>query len=808
MTANAILTILTLSPAAHAWWYADGTEATETLSEDTTIDETLTYVGDDTTLSSTDDGTYTLETESTPSLSDCQDLDWLNDRATTSQQSACVSVLASAAQADIDDADQRGELRTGTRVFEDASGNPSEVTVVRGSVMEEWEHRASYYDPTAQDLTEQGYESDGDWIDSCEEYGYQRFYDYSMFQQASRTVDDRYRAISDAAFDSAYIGLGAIGIEGELGYDFETRDGQVYSEDQFGPGPWSASSSDPSVQVRPKNTFFNLTDDEIDAIELLDPTMAATLRTGREYWRTTDQAMSSRSAVPTSGAVTIENRWHFHDVQSARLGASSSDAMLDYYREKRQAFAKVVQQRRRMLADGVNPLDIGDWVYQQNLDETISGYDAELYNLLLEAQSKGCLDIHTTATERENGTWDFHACDWAPRDFHDEVVVQAESLKNAAVEECVAVADFTALNTNGGYDWYDTNGTLTSEADPRHNVDDFKTYLERKQVSQENYVKHAVQSYNVQQKGIPWNSYQWSGGDTYGNTDYFAASWNAGVGWHLFNTAGGQVCDVNPWFKATGDFNAHVFSHKAEILEAVVDFHVRRDRRIVDFEVLGYDLITESWENQGYSTDRRIDYTYTYDKTWQEQREFARGDASFVVWVIPFTVSGGVSGRVGVNYGMQAKLTEQAKEVTDSSGNIVATDCYDLVGELGVYARPYAALDGQASMGVGVPGFSGGVYGRLTLLEVSVPGRVTATARSNWDASDIEIGVKATCDLEVESLSGEVGLYADIFFIRHEHELYRWRGLKYSTPLFETDHSIELQVWGGVCTLPGVDCSG
>ncbi len=811
MSPTALVTLLTLSTPAHAQWYADDEASGEswTLAEEYSAEETYTLAQEETaSLTTVEERTYTVHSSGSPELSDCQDLDWLNRSASEEQQRECVDLLAGEAQKQIDEADARGELRHSTRVFEDASGNPVEVEVVRGSAMDEWENRLSYYDPSAQDQTEQGYENNGDWIDSCEEYAFQRFYDYSQFQANSRTVDDRYRAIVDSAYDPGYIGAGAIGIEGELGYDFETRDGTVYSEDQFGPGSWNVSSADPAVLVRAKNTFFDLTDDEIDAIEQIDPAMATVLREGREYWRTQDQAMGSQQSVPTTGAVTIENRWQFHEVQNTRLSAQSSDAMMDFYRGKRKAFAEVVAHRRMLLEDGVNRLDIGDWQYEMNLDETVSGYDMELYNLLVEAQQWGCLDIHTSEDDRAHGTYDFHACDWAPQDFHDEVVVQAESLKREAQAECEAVADFTDLQNTGGYEWYDSTGTLNRESDPRVDVPSFRTYLDRIQVSQENYIEHAVSTYDVASQGIPWNSYQWTGGDTYGNPANFAASWNAGVGWHIFNTAGGQICDVNPWFKATGDFNAHLFNHKEEILEAVVDFHVRKDRRIVDFEVLSYDLIQESWENQGYAKERRIDYTYTYDKTWQTKQTFATGTTSFTIWVIPFTLQGGISGRLGVNYGMQAKLKEVAKEITDSSGNVVATDCYDLKGDLGVYARPFAALDGEASVGVGVPGFSAGMYGELVLMQVSVPGRVTATAQSNWDFSDLELGVQAKADLEIESLSGEMGLYADIFFVRHEHELYRWRGLRYTTPIFETDHSIDLKVWGGVCTLPGVDCAG
>ena len=67
-----LLVLMTISTTAMASWYDSSTE--------------VSYAGD------VIEGD-TIVTSSGPSLADCQDLDWLNDTATTAEQADCVDLL-------------------------------------------------------------------------------------------------------------------------------------------------------------------------------------------------------------------------------------------------------------------------------------------------------------------------------------------------------------------------------------------------------------------------------------------------------------------------------------------------------------------------------------------------------------------------------------------------------------------------------------------------------------------------------------------------------------------------------------------
>ncbi|MEL6342225.1 MAG: hypothetical protein AAFV53_03780 [Myxococcota bacterium] len=796
-----LFALLLSSTFAHAQWYGDGliesTDSDASILDTSILDGTILAgdVLDGDALA--EDETLTLSAWVEPSMEDCQDLDWLNVQEDKTQR-FCRELLVSRSEDMIAEAEANGMLRYGERAFDNSGGVPVVYETARGSILEEWEHRASYRDTTEVEYTEQGWESNGDRIDSCEEYAYQRFYDYSLFEAASRNADDRYDQIAQLAFDPFYVGAGAMGVEGATGRGFSTMDGHRFSDDQFGPGPWQ---SDPYVSgrmIRPKNTFFDLNDTELAAIDAIDASMAARLRDGRRYWRTYDWGTGVFTA-PAPGAGHIENRWMFHARQSVNL---SDPARSTFFKQKRDHFARIVAERRAMEAAGADPSRRGDWIYVSDVGERLSALDGELYNLLLEAEAMGCLRIASTdPADLDAGHYDYNACDWAPEDFHDEIVATAEQKKQVALDACRSSANFQDLASYGGYEYYDASGALHSEGDPRTDVLAFRTYLERMKESDENRIAAATAAYNPKKDGVPWYSRKYEAGDSYGADKLFSAEWNAGIGWHLFDIAGGEVCDINPWFKANANASAHLFAQKIPIIDALVHLHARKDIRKVDFAIFGGDLINESWESKGHATAQRLNYHYAYNKNWGVSQDFVRADFAFTIWIIPVTINGALTGKVGVDYGMNAQLSEKQKLVGSQ------TVCYELYGEVAATARPYVGVEGRVAMGVGVPGLGFGAYGRLNIVTVALPSRLAVSATSTLDLANPTITISGKSSLDIDTLNGEVGGYVE-FGVRHEAELFRWRGYEIDVPVFDEKYSTDVQLWGGICTLPGVDCAG
>src|SRR6185436_13412817 len=87
---------------------------------------------------------------------------------------------------------------------------------------------------------------------------------------------------------------------------------------------------------------------------------------------------------------------------------------------------------------------------------------------------------------------------------------------------------------------------------------------------------------------------------------------------------------------------------------------------------------------------------------------------------------------------------------------------------------PGSSVDATLSAGVGVSGYSAGVYGTATIFDARLPfsldNRVTATGGT------VEGNVRAT----VTGLDGEFGLYLDLFGERiATQELFDWTGMTY-----------------------------
>jgi hypothetical protein len=131
--------------------------------------------------------------------------------------------------------------------------------------------------------------------------------------------------------------------------------------------------------------------------------------------------------------------------------------------------------------------------------------------------------------------------------------------------------------------------------------------------------------------------------------------------------------------------------------------------------------------------------------------ELAEADTSFTIYGVPVTTGMSAEGCVYVD----ASVT-WTNDVL--SGSIT----------------PGSNIDASLWAGIGISGYSAGVYGTVTVFDARLPfsldNRVTATGGT------IEGNVKAT----ITGLDGEFGLYLDLFGNRvATQELFDWTGMSY-----------------------------
>jgi YD repeat-containing protein len=144
-----------------------------------------------------------------------------------------------------------------------------------------------------------------------------------------------------------------------------------------------------------------------------------------------------------------------------------------------------------------------------------------------------------------------------------------------------------------------------------------------------------------------------------------------------------------------------------------------------------------------------------------QSQEFFSRDQQFFVGGVPLTVHVGVTGRLGVQMNV---------DYDGGTSNLTAT------------VAPYASLDADASVGIGVSGFSVGVEGELTLVRLSVP-----------VAEKINIGSGAfetSAELKVDTLEGSLSLYAEAWPFKASKEIASFDGFGTSTTLYKKSGSL------------------
>ncbi len=173
----------------------------------------------------------------------------------------------------------------------------------------------------------------------------------------------------------------------------------------------------------------------------------------------------------------------------------------------------------------------------------------------------------------------------------------------------------------------------------------------------------------------------------------------------------------------------------------------------------GADLDTASMTIFGESA---VSVNATYEQTFFERSQ------TFSVGPVPVTVSVGVTGQLGVG-------------LSFSGGALVIT--------------PVASVEATVQAGVGaecdIGGASAGIRGSLTLIAIELP----ISLKLYFENGQAKFALKG--DLTLESLSGELSLYAEAYVkvcwwkvsADWSKELFRWKGVEWTKPLFSKSGS-------------------
>jgi hypothetical protein len=181
---------------------------------------------------------------------------------------------------------------------------------------------------------------------------------------------------------------------------------------------------------------------------------------------------------------------------------------------------------------------------------------------------------------------------------------------------------------------------------------------------------------------------------------------------------------------------------------------------------------------------------YSFEPASKDETLFDESTTITVV-IVPVTIRGWATFHAGVSYRIVASLDRP--NIHTSAANKNPFDLHNTI-------EPYAEIDGNVSVAVGVPGFEIGLKGSLQLIRMGLPYHSDATVsffESNGPAkapagknpnknrpNGNRFKAGQGLDFVLSTLSGSVSGFVQVLLWTAEKELFHWDGITSTTPIF------------------------
>ncbi|WP_253816731.1 hypothetical protein [Myxococcus xanthus] len=632
----------------------------------------------------------------------------------------------------------------------------------------------------------------GNTVDSCREYVHEKYYDYSVFEDAISSSGTDYRKIFNIAYAQAPSGgsvpASAMGTRSIADPVQRGKDGTpIQPAIQFPAGA-------------PKNEFFTvpppvqgkvtISASDVDRVVVIPGVMGAALiqlkdldRPLNLYGTVLPEATLSTLA---NGASYYNESWSWHLGMSTVRNANVLDERMYELDRLQEEFAALVQQRKELvtsitseLARRYRPLPgmlkaepgtsshLTDDEPQDSLIPQLyqlASLDAVIEAALQQAQAQGCLNFQIGKAAAP--------CDWSPKRFARRVMNLYQGAREQDFQKCATYTrdDFPDLKAKPLQ-----HGTVNFPAqDYTTSPSRLETYFTRR----DQYLRALSSTVGTMlDPKTAQPRLRWESGDSYSlGNDTFGATANYQVAVAINNVKYTPDCGLSP--EMTGSFTAtgSALGISANLINA--QLQVTQKRADIDLDVL---------DNTVPLVDIHQDLTlgqFNIVSGKQEKKAtLVNAQATFVVVVVPVTLGAKVAGVVGLEYALTAEHT-----VTGT------TACS--VTNLGVagHIKPYAQVDGELYASVDLFIIEAGVKGRLQLVHAAVPldGRV-------WLASSggqLKLRMEGNSDLKFTFLSGSIAAYVEVgvwpFEAEFEETLVSWNGIQENVKLFNHAFNVNL----------------
>ncbi|QAT88134.1 hypothetical protein EJ065_6608 [Corallococcus coralloides] len=608
--------------------------------------------------------------------------------------------------------------------------------VQRGQVLARKDYKNLTKVEQAYNKQRQEWDANGVLERSCQEYAHEKYYDYSRFEQDVGRVGDDFRALFTAAYGSKGI-----------------AERTLYSKD----GQKLAPLWDGKTRVE-KNAYFRFVPGPYP-------------KNTKAYEFTSEAALKANNAEARQ-AVLPSDAWH----QSMSKALSKvADDVLNDSQQRQEAFVALLERRNAAYvswqreSEMLRSRDFSTVELDEKTAEQLYGLDKALEASLVKADAEGCLVTDMTT-----------ACDWSPRRYKAMVDAVMVPRREADLRQCLTVTgnDFGVESFIRNADRlkikgldqkdYTLNPTLVSAYSRI-----LAEYLAQQAANQQPPVNPVTMT---KRQGQDFSAGGYAGDNNFGGGYSLRAGWEISTPGSAFN---GNWCDTNAAIFSELGLYANVFSPtRTEVayLTGRASTQPSAIRAELSARVLGNPVFTF---DQSYPAR----FTFVERKPFVD-RDAAKGSATFMVWFIPVTVSGGLSVEVGIVASLGGALGR------DCTLNLITLD---LLGNIG----PYASANGFVSLAIGIPGLQIGVRGTLTLLRFEMPlqGRIGVALSSPTHPTNpntLFLGLGTSLNFTLRSLDGRLSVFAELGFLKGEFPIVSWQGTGTSTQLFNDQHYLPL----------------
>lgn len=630
------------------------------------------------------------------------------------------------------------------------------------------------------------WEANGAYVTSCREYVWEKWYDWSRFEDATGGVDgDFARFVFDRAFDPV------TGISERL---IRSRNGAPQRDVRFPEG------------AMPKNAYFLYEPTPFDRYPM-DPSILPH-ESGREYHKV-DWAWHRDRSVDLAGVpdATLAHEYArqvafkkllarradvLEDLITAAAGGSpvilttsptlatwvpfsvaakfteDTSAMTSYVGSSSAAAARAVSALSPGSVTTVidaaaipEPMTVvvdpaaGKYVYADTGGTTgkmgqLYLIDKEIAAYLTHARDAGCLNMSATT-----------ACDWSPELFAEQLRGQFATERERDLQTCM---EKTGDDFSPGAMIHDPGAFGVPFAIPgldyASDSEAVRAFFAIYDLYVRDYLDFTPEPGSVTEpaKGF-WK---------YDKKAYGSDDWNVGyeykVGWGLQKNSGAKLglCDTDLRVQGMAKATAELAGKTIQIIDGDNSltsqdgvFHAHSHLEILGKKI--YDPI-DDWKSE--VTYKPVNFKLVAKPSYA---------ATIVIVFVPVTIEVGVAGEAG----LAAEITGSLERACPSAGPATL----EISATAGL--TPFIHVSGFGSVGVGVKGFQAKLQVDLDLLNLDVPFSVTAKlAPTTASLSSLQFTALVKLDLHLKTLSGRVRGILETFWKNYSTTIFEWRGIE------------------------------